>query len=88
MTKKNLIKYFLMLIVSIVIAFGTALTAKSEEFAENGWAVALITSGCVFSFIELACKTMEERAFKWKGVSLSVALTMVSYFVSYLFLVR
>ena len=88
MTKKNLIKYFLMLIVSIVIAFGTALTAKSEEFAENGWAVALITSGCVFSFIELACKTMEERAFKWKGVFLSVALAMVSYFVNYLFLVR
>ena len=88
MKKKDLIKSALQIVVAIVIGLGVALTAKGEEFAENGWAVALITSGCVFSFIELACKTMEERAFKWKGVFLNVALAMVSYFVNYLFLLR
>jgi len=88
MKMKNFIKYVLMLIVSIAIGVGVAFSAKGEQSPENGWAVALITSGCVFSFIELVCKTMEERAFKWKGVFLNVALAMVSYFVNYLFLVR
>ena len=87
MTKKNLIKYVLMLIVSIAIAFGTALTAKSEEFAQNGVVVALIASCCVFTFAELICKAIEVREMQWRSVAFGIVSTLVFYFISYHYLV-
>lgn len=86
MKKNELIKYVLMLIVSIAIAFGTALTAKSEEFAQNGVVVALIASSCIFTLAELICKAIEMREMQWKGVAFGIALTLVFYFISYHYL--
>lgn len=86
MKKNELIKYVLMLIVSIAIAFGTALTAKGEQSPENGWAVALIASVFVFGMAEMLCKTFEDRPAKWKDIIFGVVSTMVCYFISYSFL--
>lgn len=83
---KNLIEYVLMLIVSIAIGVGVALTAKGEESPENGWAVALIASVCIFGIAEMLCKTFEDRPAKWKDIIFGVVSTMVCYFISYSFL--
>lgn len=87
MEKKNLIKLLVQIVLALLIGLGVALTAKGEEFAENGWAVALITAVWTFGFIELGYKLVYKNAFQWKYVLLNVALTMVSYFVTfYIFL--
>lgn len=86
MKMKNFIKYVLMLIVSIAIGVGVAFSAKGEESPENGWAVALIASVCVFGIAEMLCKTFEDRPAKWKDIIFGVVSTMVFYFISYSFL--
>lgn len=86
MKMKNFIKYVLMLIVSIAIGVGVALTAKGEQSPENGWAVALIASVFVFGMAEMLCKTFEDRSAKWKDIIFGVVSTMVFYFISYSFL--
>ncbi len=86
MKMKNFIKYVLMLIVSIAIGVGVAFSAKGEESPENGWAVALIASVCVFGIAEMLCKTFEDRPAKWKDIIFGVVSTMVCYFISYSFL--
>ena len=86
MKMKNFIKYVLMLIVSIAIGVGVALTAKGEQSPENGWAVALIASVCAFGIAEMLCKTFEDRPAKWKDIIFGVVSTMVCYFISYSFL--
>ena len=83
---KNFIKYVLMLIVSIAIGVGVAFSAKGEESPENGWAVALIASVCIFGIAEMLCKTFEDRSAKWKDIIFGVVSTMVFYFISYSFL--
>ena len=83
MKANELIKYVLVLFIALLVGVGTALTAKGEATAENGWAVALICSVFIFALAELACKTMEQRPFVWKGVFLGVGATMLSYFISY-----
>lgn len=83
---KNFIKYVLMLIVPIAIGVGVAFSAKGEESPENGWAVALIASVCVFGIAEMLCKTFEDRPAKWKDIIFGVVSTMVCYFISYSFL--
>lgn len=83
MEKKNLIKLLVQIVLALLIGLGVALTAKGEEFAENGWAVALITAVWTFGFIELGYKLVYKNAFQWKYVLLNVALTMVSYFVTF-----
>lgn len=83
MEKKNLIKLLVQIVLALLIGLGVALTAKGEEFAENGWAVALITAVWTFGLIELGYKLVYKNAFQWKYVLLNVALTMVSYFVTF-----
>lgn len=83
MEKKNLIKLLVQIVLALLIGLGVALTAKGEEFAENGWAVVLITAVWTFGFIELGYKLVYKNAFQWKYVLLNVALTMVSYFVTF-----
>lgn len=83
MEKKNLIKLLVQIVLALLIGLGVALTAKGEEFAENGWAVTLITAVWTFGFIELGYKLVYKNAFQWKYVLLNVALTMVSYFVNF-----
>nr|DAX30843.1 MAG TPA: hypothetical protein [Caudoviricetes sp.]DAY10241.1 MAG TPA: hypothetical protein [Caudoviricetes sp.] len=83
MKVNELIKYVLVLFIALLVGVGTALTAKGEATAENGWAVALICAACIFALAEVVSKTMEQRPFKWKGVLLGVVATMLSYFISY-----
>lgn len=86
MKKNDLIKSVLQIVVAIVIGLGVALTAKGEEFAQNGVVVALIASSCIFTLAELICKAIEIREMQWKGVTFGVALTLVFYFISYHYL--
>ena len=86
MKKNELIKSALQIVVAIVIGLGVALTAKGEEFAQNGVVVALIASSCIFTLAELICKAIEMREMQWKGVTFGVALTLVFYFISYHYL--
>ena len=83
MKVNELIKYVLVLFIALLVGVGTALTAKGEATAENGWAVALICAVCIFTLAELVCKTMEQRPFVWKGVLVGIVATMLSYFISY-----
>lgn len=83
MKVNELIKYVLVLFIALLVGVGTALTAKGEATAENGWAVALICAACIFTPAEVAIKTIEQRPFKWKGVLVGVMATMIIYFISY-----
>ena len=59
MKVNELIKYVLVLFIALLVGVGTALTAKGEAAAENGWAVALICAACIFALAEVISKTME-----------------------------
>lgn len=83
MKVNELIKYVLVLFIALLVGVGTALAAKGEAIAENGWTVALIGAACIFALAEVVCKTLEQRPFVWKGVFLGVGATMLSYFISY-----
>ena len=87
MKVNELIKYVLVLFIALLVGVGTALTAKGEATAENGWAVALICAVCIFTLAEVVCKTMEQRPFVWKAVFLGVGATMITYFISYTLLI-
>lgn len=87
MKVNELIKYVLVLFIALLVGVGTALTAKAEASAENGWAVALICAACIFTLAEVVCKTMEQRPFVWKAVFLGVGATMLTYFISYTLLI-
>lgn len=87
MKVNELIKYVLVLFIALLVGVGTALTAKGEAAAENGWAVALICAACIFTLAEVVCKTMEQRPFVWKVVFLGVGATMLTYFISYTLLI-
>lgn len=87
MKVNELIKYVLVLFIALLVGVGTALTAKGEATAENGWAVALICAVCIFTLAEVISKTMEQRPFKWKGVLVGTVATMVTYFISYTLLI-
>ena len=87
MKVNELIKYVLVLFIALLVGVGTALTAKGEAAAENGWAVALICAACIFTLAEVASKTIEQRPFKWKGVLVGIVATMITYFISYTLLI-
>lgn len=87
MKVNELIKYVLVLFIALLVGVGTALTAKGEAAAENGWAVALICAACIFTLAEVVSKTMEQRPFKWKSVFIGVGATMLTYFISYTLLI-
>lgn len=72
MKKNELIKSTLQIVVAIVIGLGVALTAKGEEFAQNGFVVALIASSCIFTLAELICKAIEMREMQWKALHLAL----------------
>lgn len=87
MKVNELIKYVLVLFIALLVGVGTALTAKGEAAAENGWAVALICAACIFVFAEVVSKTIEQRPFVWKGVLVGIVATMLTYFISYTLLI-
>lgn len=87
MKVNELIKYILVLFIALLVGVGTALTAKGEATAENGWAVALICAACIFALAEVISKTMEQRPFKWKGVLVGIVATTITYFISYTLLI-
>lgn len=87
MKVNELIKYVLVLFIALLVGVGTALTAKGEATAENGWAVALICVACIFTLAEMVSKTIEQRPFKWKGVLVGIVATMLTYFISYTLLI-
>lgn len=87
MKVNELIKYILVLFIALLVGVGTALTAKGEATAENGWAVALICAACIFALAEVTIKTIEQRPFKWKSVFIGVGATMLTYFISYTLLI-
>lgn len=61
-----MIKSALQIVVAIVIGLGVALTAKGEEFAQNGFVVALIASSCIFTLAELSeCEKCNGRRCIW-----------------------
>ena len=78
MKVNELIKYILVLFIALLVGVGTALTAKGEATAENGWAVALICAACIFTLAGVTKKTIDQRPFNWKCVFFGVGATMIT----------